>query len=262
LKGIKKVCYDSNARPPDPTGTPSQAGGQDLELVSSDGAHFAAYIARATVGQSAKANIIIYPDAGGLDRFYKELAMRFAEQGIDAIAIDYFGRTAGVAPRDAGFDKMPHIQQLQFPTLLADARAAVAYLRNEATTRTSTFTTGFCLGGALSLLTAAQDLPLAGAICLYAVVERPFQGMEGNALDQAVNIRIPVLGLFGGADQYVAPEEVSQLDDNLDTAGVEHEIITYPGAPHSFFDRKYDEYAQESADAWRRILGFIGKHTK
>jgi carboxymethylenebutenolidase len=261
------MCYDTNAHPPNPQGTTPQgtaghAAGQDIELVSSDGAHFAAYIARVTSGQSARANIVIYPDAGGLDRFYKELAMRFAEQGIDAIAIDYFGRTAGLAPRDASFNKLPHIQQLQFPTLLADARAAITCLRNEATTQTSTFTAGFCLGGALSLLTAAQDLPLAGAICLYAVVERPFQGMQGTALDRSVNIPIPVLGLFGGADQYIAPDAVSRLDYNLDTTGVEHEIVVYPGAPHSFFDRRFTEYAQESADAWHRILGFIGKHTK
>ena len=62
-----------------------------------------------------------------------------------------------------------------------------------------------------------------------------------------------LLGLFGGADQGIPPEAVAQLDRNLDTAGVEHEIVTYPGAPHSFFDRKFAEYAQESADAWYEI---------
>jgi carboxymethylenebutenolidase len=256
------MCYDTNARPPDPPGAPGQASGQDLELVSSDGTHFAAYIARAAMGQSAKSNIVIYPDVRGLHPFYKELAMRFAEQGIDAIAIDYFGRTAHDAPRDESFEYMPHVQQMEFPTVLADVQAAITYLHGNSTTQSSTFTVGFCMGGTLSLLTATQDLQLAGAIGLYAGMTRTFPGSGGTALDQSVNIRIPILGLFGGADQSITPEMVDQLDRNLDTAGVEHEIVSYPGAPHSFFDRKFAEYAQECADAWRRMLGFIGKYTK
>jgi carboxymethylenebutenolidase len=256
------MCYDSNARPPDPPGNPGRAAGQDLELVSSDGTHFLAYAARAVSGQSARANIVIYPDVRGLHPFYKELAMRFAEQGIDAIAIDYFGRTAGTGSRDDGFEYMPHVQQMTFPSFLADVRAALAYMRDNSTTQSSTFTVGFCMGGTLSLLTATQDLGLAGAIGFYTGMTRVFPGMNGTALDQSVNIRVPILGLYGGADQGIPKEMVDQLDRNLDTAGVEHEIVIYPGAPHSFFDRKFAEYAQESADAWRRVLGFIGKHTK
>ena len=256
------MCYDTNARPPDPPGDPGKATGQDIELVSADGTHFAAYATHATSGQSARANIVIYPDVRGLHQFYKELAMRFAEQGIDAVALDYFGRSAGMSPRDDSFEYMPHVQQMQFPTFLGDVRAALAYLHDNSTTQSATFTVGFCMGGTLSLLTATQDLPLAGAVGFYAGMTRVFSGMNGTALDQSVNIRVPVLGLFGGADQGIPPEAVNQLDHNLDTAGVEHEVVIYPGAPHSFFDRKYAEYAEECADAWRRMLGFIGKYTK
>ena len=67
----------------------------------------------------------------------------------------------------------------------------------------------------------------------------------------------PVLGLFGGADQAIPVEQVEAFDSALDEAGVDHEIHVYPGAPHSFFDKKQDEFAAESADAWRRILGFL-----
>jgi carboxymethylenebutenolidase len=70
-------------------------------------------------------------------------------------------------------------------------------------------------------------------------------------------MRAPVLAMFGGADEHIPPDQVAELDANLDRAGVEHEVITYPGAPHSFFDRKYEEFAQESQDAWRRMLGFL-----
>jgi carboxymethylenebutenolidase len=70
-----------------------------------------------------------------------------------------------------------------------------------------------------------------------------------------------VLGLFGGADQGIPPDQVQTLDKNLDKAGVEHEVIVYPGAPHSFFDRRAEEYADASSDSWKRVLGFIKAHS-
>ena len=68
----------------------------------------------------------------------------------------------------------------------------------------------------------------------------------------------PVLGLFGGADQGIPADQVEAFDAALQAAGVPHELVTYPDAPHSFFDRKATDYAAASAYAWRRILAFVG----
>ena len=70
-------------------------------------------------------------------------------------------------------------------------------------------------------------------------------------------MRCPVLGLFGGADQAHPADQVEALERNLAAAGVEHEIVVYPGAPHSFFDRRFEEHAEACEDAWRRVLGFL-----
>jgi carboxymethylenebutenolidase len=67
----------------------------------------------------------------------------------------------------------------------------------------------------------------------------------------------PVLGLFGGADQGITKQDVEAFRQALDTAGISNDIVTYEGAPHSFFDRTYDRYGEACDDAWRRILGFI-----
>jgi carboxymethylenebutenolidase len=72
-------------------------------------------------------------------------------------------------------------------------------------------------------------------------------------------MRCPVLGLFGGADPAIPVEQVEEFDRRLDEAGVDHEIVIYPDAPHSFFDRSYEEHAGASSDAWRRVLGFLDK---
>lgn len=251
------MCYDSNARPPIPPGAAGSTRTQDLVLTAADGNRFAAYLAEPEA--TATAQVLIYPDVRGLHGFYKDLALRFAEQGIAALALDYFGRSAGLSSRDDSFEYMPHVQQMQFPSFLADVDASLARLREDAGADRATFTLGFCMGGTLSLMTATRDLGLAGAIGFYAGMTREYG--EGTALDQAGNVKVPVLGLFGGADQSIPPEKVEALDHALDGAGVPHEIVTYPDAPHSFFDRKAAEYADASSDAWRRVLGFIAEYS-
>ncbi len=70
----------------------------------------------------------------------------------------------------------------------------------------------------------------------------------------------PILGLMGGDDPAIPQEDVDAWDEALDAAGVNHEIVVYPGAPHSFFDRKYEEFADASEDAWSRVLAFIDRY--
>jgi carboxymethylenebutenolidase len=194
--------------------------------------------------------VIILPDVRGLYRFYIELAERFADAGHHAIAIDYFGRTAGTGERDEDFEYMPHVEQTRPSQVQADADAAKSALV-ERTEARSFVTVGFCFGGAQSFLAAMSPelmLDVAGGRF----------GMP-PVLDQVGEIRCPVLGLFGGADEGIPTSDVDTFDRLLDEAGVEHDIVIYPGAPHSFFDRKYEEHAGACSDAWRRVISFLEK---
>jgi carboxymethylenebutenolidase len=247
------MCYDDKARPPIPPGAAGKAQGEERELTAADGNRFAAY--RALPETTPSAQVLVLPDVRGLHRFYKELALRFAEVGIAAAAIDYFGRTAGIGARDESFEFRPHVQQITLAGVYADAVAALADLRARAGEQPA-FSVGFCLGGTLSFLAATEELPLAGVIGFYSGMARSF-GERGTLLDQAGKIRLPALGLFGGADQGIPAEQVQAFDQALDGAGVAHEIVIYPGAPHSFFDRHQEQHAEASADAWQRVLGFI-----
>lgn len=251
------MCYDGNARPPDPPGERGAATGRDLVLTASDGNQFNAYFAEPA--GSFHAQVLIYPDIRGLHQFYKDLALRFAEVGVRALALDYFGRTAGLSARNDEFEWQPHVEAMTLPTCLCDVDAALEFLQSSAP-NTATFILGFCRGGTLSLLTGSHDYKLAGLIPFYAGLARPVKGAGGTALEEAHKVRYPVLGLFGGADQGIPVEQVHQLDAELDKANVEHNIVIYEGAPHSFFDRKQTEFAKESADAWSRVLDFIKTH--
>ena len=76
-------------------------------------------------------------------------------------------------------------------------------------------------------------------------------------IDRAVEMEAPILALQAGADQHITAEANAAFGEALTATGVEHEIVTYDGAPHSFFDRRQEEYADASEDAWRRVLEFI-----
>ncbi len=252
------MCYDDSARPPVPPGEAGEAHGEELVLTAADGTRFMAFVGHPA--KPGKAQMIIYPDVRGLFQFYKDLALRFAEVGITAIAIDYFGRTAGLTSRDESFEYMPHVQKMTLETFSQDAHAALDYLRQQQP-GASVFTVGFCMGGSLSFFAGMDpSFGFAGVIGFYAGMTRGFGG--GTILDRAEEVKYPALGLFGGADQAIPVENVKRFDEKLDKTGQEHTIVIYEGAPHSFFDRRASEYADASADAWKRILAFVQAHTK
>ena len=221
-------------------------------LEAADGNRLAAFVA--TPEESTGACVVILPDVRGLYRFYEELALRFAERGHRAIAIDYFGRTAGAEKRGEDFDYMAHTAQTTDDGVQADTAAAVAHLREGGCT--SIATVGFCFGGRHSWLATAAGHGLAGAIGFYG---RPGVGGDGSPgpTQRAAELQGPILGLMGGDDQGIPVEEVDAFEAALDAAAVENELVVYPGAPHSFFDRKQEEFAAESEDAWSRVLAFL-----
>ena len=101
------MCFDRDSLPPIPVLSGAAVSHDDLVLEASDGNRLAAF--SAVPDEPSGAGIAILPDVRGLYRFYEELALRFAERGHAAIAIDYFGRTAGVDKRGDDFDYRPHV---------------------------------------------------------------------------------------------------------------------------------------------------------
>jgi carboxymethylenebutenolidase len=255
------MCFDADALPPLPPLHGSALDARDLVLTAADGTRVAAYAARAE--QPSGAGVVICPDVRGLFHFYEELALRFAESGVDAIAFDYFSRTAGTGSRDAEFDYGVHVPLTRIETLNQDVAAAAAHLRSpEGGSVDRLFTLGFCMGGRISFLQATQpDLHLAGVVGFYGVPQASSRSTLPAPVELAGQFSCPVLGLFGGADQAIPADARDAFDRALGAAGVEHTFVVYDGAPHSFFDRKATEFADASADAWRQALGFMGVAT-
>jgi carboxymethylenebutenolidase len=243
------MCFELDSRPPIPVLRGAAVSHEDLILEAEDGNRFAAFVA--TPEKPAEVGVVILPDVRGLYRFYEELALRFAERGIAAVAFDYFGRTAGVSKRGDDFEYREHVEQTTPEGIQADVGAAVLQVRSLGCRHI--FTVGFCFGGRHSWLSAAGGHGLAGAVGFY--------GRPADATARAGELEAPILALQAGDDANITAQDNEAFEQALRAAGIEHELVTYEGAPHSFFDRKQEQHAAASEDAWARVLAFIEAHS-
>lgn len=250
------MCFNHDSQPPIAPIAGASIEHEHMELAAADGNRFAAF--RALAEAPTGAGIIVLPDVRGLFGYYEELALRFAEIGVDAIAIDYFGRTAGATRRDAEFEYMPHVERTTWAGLRADSAAAADELRSGGRVE-SLFSVGFCFGGRLSfLLATVKDLRMAGVIGFYGWPVGPSRNDTPAPVDEVVRMQAPLLGIFGGADQGIPRDAVASFEGALEQAAVPHRIVTYDGAPHSFFDRRQEDFSDASEAAWAEVRTFIG----
>ena len=249
------MCHTDESRAPEPPRRGPVGHHAEFELTSADGASFRAYSA-SPEGKS-HAGIVILPDVRGLHPYYEDLAVRFAEAGFRTIALDYFGRSAGVAKRDDSFDWKPHIEKTTPEGIAHDVKAAVTRLRADANDpRLPVFTVGFCFGGANSWRQSGDNPGLAGCIGFYG--GRPMQ-RAGPAIPR---MTAPLLMLLAGDDKGTPSAEFEEFAQLVRARGLEVESRTYPGAPHSYFDRSFAEHREACADSWKRILAFTDRLSK
>jgi carboxymethylenebutenolidase len=246
------MCHDHDSRPPAPPRSGDVAERGVLTLTSADGTEFSA--AYAAPAEEPRVGVVVLPDIRGLHPYYVALAERFAEAGAAAVAIDWFGRTAGVCAdgtRPEDFEWQPHIPQTTEAGIDADITAAIAYLRSRTREDLPVITVGFCFGGSHSWRQAGGDLDLAGCAGFYG---RP--AMVGAAAERA---HLPVVMLIAGADAATPVADQLQLADTMRAAGAEVDAVVYDGAPHSFFDRAFGEWAPACQDAWEHVLALTDR---
>jgi carboxymethylenebutenolidase len=247
------MCHDPESRPPAPPRTGEVAERDTPTLTAADGNSFSA--AFAAPPGTATAGVLVLPDVRGLHSYYVALTERFAEAGLPALALDYFGRTAGLCGdggvRGADFEFRPHVEQATEEGIDADVAAALSHLRSRTRADLPVVTVGFCLGGSMSWRQSGGELPLQGCIGFYG---RPSR--VGEAADRA---HLPTLMLVAGADSATPLEDQLGLAERMRAAGADVETAVYDGAPHSFFDRAHGDWADACADAWRRMLAFVDR---
>ena len=244
------VCYDSDSRPPLLPGAAAPLSVENLPIITSTGARIAAVLARPDAPTGVP--VLVLPDNHGLAEFPRSLATRLAGRGHVALAIDYIDRERPAAPAAEDVPFVERFVRFSDRVMKDVLPAAVARLR--ATAGRSLVALGCCLGGRFAFLAAARALGLVGAIGLYGGPQSI--GTQHGPTALADRITAPVLALFGGADDSIPPAAVSAFAAALSAAGMPHEVVVYPDAPHGFFEDA-PAFGDAAADAWHRILIFL-----
>ncbi len=246
------MCHDHDSRPPAPPRAGDVAERGTLTLTAADGTQLSA--AYAAPAGPARVGVVLLPDVRGLHPYYVALAERFAEAGLPAVAIDYFGRTAGPAgtgTREEDFDWQAHIPQTTEAGVDTDVTAGIAYLRSRTSADLPVIAVGFCFGGSHAWRLSAGPADLAGCAGFYG---QP--GRVGDAADRASR---PTVMLIAGADAATPVADQRALAQRMRAAGADIDDVVYDGAPHSFFDRGYAEWADACQDAWQHVLALADR---
>ena len=235
---------------------------EERTLRAGDGASLREFVALPATGFRRGAVVIIH-DIWGYTDFYKDLARRVTEHGHAAALVDFFGRQGDLpesmrAPERTGTKPeamaraMQRAQQLTDERFLADMQTAVDDLQARGASRVACW--GFCMGGRLADVSAARVRGLSGAVAYYGHLQ--VEPGRLSPLQLAAEIRIPLLGIFGGADPNITADQIAAFREALTT---DREIVSYPGAPHGFLRYGATDHKAAIDDALRRTYQFFAR---
>jgi carboxymethylenebutenolidase len=235
-----------------------------VTITGHGGDEIEAYTAQPEDG-AALGGVVIIHHLPGYDEATKEYARTFAVHGYNAVVPNLYWREApGADPSDAAASARAS-GGVPDERLVGDVAGGAAYLRGLTSSNGKVGVIGHCSGGRQSVL-AACSLDLQAVVDCYGafvMLSAPGEtGMKATSLvDDLPNLSCPLLGLFGGDDTYPSPDQNAEMAAILDKHGKTHEIHTYEGAGHAFFNVNRVSYRPEAAmDGWEKIFAFYGKH--
>ena len=211
-----------------------------------DGKEAAGYLAKA--GRANAPAIVVIQEWWGLQDQIKGICDRFALAGYDALAPDLYGGTVvAYHDTDAANREMSSLNFLEATDQLV--RGAALFLKKSSA---KVGLTGFCLGGAVTILGAARIPELAAAVCFY--------GLPPATAATPADVKIPLQGHFSNQDDWCTPQAVDAFAAGLKAAGKSAEFFRYD-AGHGFMNEQRDYYERAVAEtAWGRMLEFLAKH--
>lgn len=219
-----------------------------VQYNDADGETLMGYLARPSGGE-AKPAVVVIQEWWGLNDHIKDVANRFSNEGFVALAPDLYHGAVVTEPDEA----RKLVMELDMAEAVKEIQQGIDFLlTQDYVAGEKVGIVGFCMGGGLSLQTALAEDNLGAAVAFYG---RPLEP------DQVAQVKAPILGLYGAADQGIPVDAVNQMDQALDDAGVENEFKIYEGAGHAFFNDTAPSYnAAAATDAWPLTLEWFRTH--
>ena len=197
--------------------------------------------------------VVVIQEWWGLDDHIKAIADRFAQAGFVALAPDLYRGQVAAEPDEARKLAMA----LQYPQAQQDMQGAVDYLLAQPFVQPKKVgMIGFCMGGRLTGQMAINGRNISAFV--------PFYGLAALSDADTAKIPAPLLAIYGETDAGFPPDLIRANERALAAAGVPHEVVVYPGAPHAFFNdtRPHIYHKAAAADAWQRTLAWFRVYLK
>jgi len=229
-----------------------------------DGGDMPVYFARPASAQNP-AVILVAMEIFGLHEYIKDVTRRLAKLGALAVAPDYYFRKGEDLTKITETPKlMPLVNSKPDAELLADLDATSAWAKSQGGDTSKLGIMGFCRGGRTVWVYAAHNPNLKAGVAFYGSLVDP-EAQKGiwpkNPIALAPEMKAPVLGLYGEADQGIPVAQVEQMKAALAAAKKPAEFKIYPGAPHGFHADYRPSYRKEAADdAWAQMTAWFKKN--
>ena len=210
---------------------------------------------------AARGAVVVVQEAFGVNPYIEDVTRRFGAEGYRAVAPHLFHRTGDPVLGYRDVDKiMTHFAALSEPGVVGDIDASLAYLGDAGFPAARVGVVGFCMGGTVAFLVSVRRPVGAGVTFYGGGIAQGRLGMPSQ-LDMVAELQAPWLGLYGDEDQGIPVTEVEALRARSAAAGVDTEIVRYPGAGHGFHcDMRPDYHKASATDAWRRTLAWFDRY--
>ncbi len=209
--------------------------------------------------------VLVAPEVFSVHEYIRDVARRLAKAGAFAIAPDYYFRAGVDLPKQTDFSKIMSVVNLKPDAeLIADLDATVGWAKGQGGDVARLGIVGFCRGGRTVWEYCASAHPPKAGVAFYGPLEDPPEQKAiwpKSAMELAGEMKAPVLGLYGEADQGILVMLVEEMQDRLKEAGKTAEFHIYPGAPHGFHADFRSSYRKAAAeDAWARTLVWFRRY--
>jgi carboxymethylenebutenolidase len=206
--------------------------------------------------------ILVAMEIFGLHEYIRDVVRRWAKQGAFAVAPDYYFRKGDLTKITEIKDLFPIVNTKPDTELFSDLDATVAWAKEKGGDTGRLGIMGFCRGGRTVWLYSTHNAGLKAGVAFYGSLnDQHSDAMPKNALDLAAEVKEPVLGLYGEADQGIPVAQVEEMKAKLKAAGKTAEFKIYPGAPHGFHADYRASYRKEAAeDAWKEATAWFKKY--
>jgi len=232
--------------------------------VKVQGGEMPVYFARPEKGRNPPV-ILVAMEIFGLHEYIKDVTRRLAKAGAFAVAPDYYFRAGQDLTKITEMPKlMPIVNSKPDSELIADLDATAAWAKSQGGNTSKLGIIGFCRGGRTVWEYAAANKNLKAGVAFYgSLVDPPAQKEKWpkSPTELAAEMKAPVLGLYGEADQGIPVAQVEAMKKALADAKKKAEFKLYPGAPHGFHADYRPSYRKEAAeDAWQQMLAWFKKN--